>query len=607
MQRARLVLRTPRQNRFKMVQEFVGANWSEEGAVKKVPCNLIAQYCSIVGRKLIAHNPRVMLSTWSKRARPAIAAMQDWANKSIEKMCLADTLQECVLDAMFNIGICKVALATPGDAALMGWRLKAGTPFAEAIDLDDWVYDVHCKKLREAGFMGHRYRVPLSVVKSDKMFSKDRSKLTATSDQIYNLEGDERIGLIGRTTLGGDQEEFEDYIDLWEVYLPRHKVVLTLRDDQLTGASMEGDATKVFGYGRALRVQKWLGPECGPYHILGFSKVPGNPMPKAPVQDLYDLHMGINNILRKLLREAHDYKSWTAVQGGASEDASRILTVNDGEIIKVDNPDKIVKMESGGPNQQLYVLFEGLRGLYSWLAGNLDVMGGLRSDSDTATQEKLLNQNSSATVDEMQQRTVDFTSSICSALTWYWHHHPTQVMKSEYQAPGMQGMSVPRRVFPQGQGTNPMGKKRLARDHDYEDMDIRVDPYSMPHITPAQRLQMMQGLVTQTYLPMAQIAQQQGISLDLNAFFDKWGKYADMPDVKDLLTIGDPPPTEGAGSPNGEAGPSAGKPPETTRNYTRRSKGQGGEQNSLIQAMQQAGGQNGTVQSGGQGPMPRTR
>ncbi len=47
---------------------------------------------------------------------------------------------------------------------------------------------------------------------------------------------DERIGLLGRTTLAGETEEYEDFVDLWEVYLPRHKLVLTLVDDQLTGA-----------------------------------------------------------------------------------------------------------------------------------------------------------------------------------------------------------------------------------------------------------------------------------------------------------------------------------------------------------------------------------
>jgi hypothetical protein len=592
MQRARLVLRTPRQNRFDFVREFVGSRWSEEGARRDVPCNLIAAYVHIVLTKLIMHNPRYMLSTWSKKIRPVITAEEDWINKEVEKMQLVDSLQECGLDGLFSIGVMKVALAGPGDAALSGWQIKAGEPFAEPIDLDDFVYDIHCKKLREAGYMGHRYRVPTAVAK--KMYGK-KSGVEAQHDPLFNMEGDERIGVLGRTTLGGDSEEFEDFTSLWEVYIPRHKVVITLLDDQLTGASAGGDVKAVRGYGKALKIQKWLGPSTGPYHILGFGKVPGNPMPKAPVQDLYDLHISVNEMLRKLLREAKNYKSWTAVQGGADADGNRVMTVNDGEIIKVDNPEKIIKMESAVPNQQIFMLFESMRNLFSWLAGNLDVMGGLTPQGDTATQEKLLNANSSATIDEMQQRMVDFTASVGSALCWYWHHHPTKVMRSEYQAPGLNVMSVPRRVFPQGQGTGPMGRQRMARDHDWDDMEVKVDPYSLPHSTPSQRLQMMQQLVTSVFLPMAQLAQTQGISLDLHEFFSQWGKLTDNPEVDQLLTIGEPPPPQeqgGSGAP--EAGPG---PAETTRNYTRRSQGAQGPQNQILQQLQAGGGkQNGTPQ-----------
>lgn len=586
--RARLVLRAPRQLRYDAVRHFVGRRWSEEGSQKIRPCNLIAQYVTIVGRKLIAHNPRVMLSTWSKKARPVVTAMQDWANKEIERICLVDTLSECVVDALFSVGICKVALATPGDAALMGWRLKAGTPFAEVVDLDDFVFDVHAKRFSECGFMGHRYRVPLSTIKESKLYSKARKDLDASSDQIYNMEGDERIGLLGRTTLASDEDEFEDFVDLWEIYLPRHKVVLTLRDDQLVGASHEDGQNK----GKALRIQKWIGPPCGPYHIAGFGKVPGNPMPKAPVQDLYDLDESVNKILRKLLRQAENQKDVGFVQGAATDDGDRILRTNDMEFTKVDNPDKIKMVSFNGPNQQNYMLFEAMKNLFSWLAGNLDVMGGLSPQGDTATQEKLLNANSSAAIDEMQQSTVDFSSSVISALCWFWHHHPTQVMRSEYSAPGLQGMSVARRVHPQGQGQG-----GLSRDHEYEDMDIRVDPYSMPHLTPQTRLQMLNQIVQQTYLPMAQLAQQQGVSLDFNAYLQKVGKYMDDPDLQDILTIQEPP--QDTTSPAGEDG--APKPAETTRNYTRRSQGKQGEQNSLVQQLQAGAKLNGAQGGGGQG------
>ncbi len=599
MQRARLVLRTPRQHRFDMVKQYVGRRWSEEGSITTVPCNLLSSYVGIVGRKLIAHNPRVMLSTWSRQARPTVKAMEAWANQEIEKIKLQETLQRIVVDALFSVGICKVALATPADAALTGWVNPAGQPMAERVDLDDLVFDVHARDFSECGFIGHRFRAPLSVIRKSKIYSKERKELQPEWDRIYNMEGDERIGILGRTTLGGDEEEYEDFVDLWEVYLPRHKVVLTLRDDNLTGAA-GGYNGADRNYGKALRIQPWIGPAWGPYHFLGMQVVPGNPMPKGPLQDLYDLHMSINNILRKILRQAERMKQVTFVSGGASEDGTRVLEGNDGDILRIDAPDKIKQVDISGPNQQLYMIFEAMKQLFSWLAGNLDVMGGLSPQGDTATQENLLNANSSSTISEMQQRTVSFTADVVKSLCWFWHHHPQQVMRSEYHAPGLQGMSVVRRVHPPGQGTGPRGRKRMARDHKFDDMDIRVDPYSMQHQTPQQRLQMLNQIVQQTYMPMAQIFQQQGISLDMNAYLEKVGKYMDDPDIQQILTIQEPPEPKGGEGPSNDG--AAPKPAETTRNYVRRSMGGQGDQNQILQRLgaggkmngQQNGSQNGT-------------
>src|SRR5207253_775171 len=140
--------------------------------------------------------------------------------------------------------------------------------------------------------IGHRYRAPLEVIRNSKIYSKGRKDLSPSTDTAYNLEGDERISMIGRTYLGMDSEEFEDFVDLWEVYLPRHRMVLTLIDDQLTGASKTGMTNG--SPADALRAQHWLGPETGPYHLLSYGMVPGNAMPKAPIMDLIDLHIFAN-------------------------------------------------------------------------------------------------------------------------------------------------------------------------------------------------------------------------------------------------------------------------------------------------------------------------
>ncbi len=408
MQRARLALRRPREERVNAVRQFVGHHWSEEGSQQLVPCNLISLYVDVVGRKLVANNPRVMLSTDNRRLKPIVNAMESWANKEVVKTQLDVTLRRVVLDALFSIGICKVALATPADAAALNWSLKAGQPFAARVDLDDFVFDHHARDFSECGFMGHRYRVPLRTVRESKMYAKSRENLTASEDRLFNFEGDERLSVLGRTTYG-DMIEFEDMVDLWEVYLPRHKLVVTLRDDSLTGA---GEEVSNPLYGKALRVQRWLGPDSGPYHILALGVVPGNAMPKAPIQDLIDLHEAVNRIIRKLVRQSDRQKEVTFVSGGATEDGEWAMNANDGEAIKVDNPDKLKTTTWGGPNDQNFRLFVALKDLFDFLAGGLSLMGGLGPQSKTLGQDELLNQNASASISSMQDKCLKHTADV---------------------------------------------------------------------------------------------------------------------------------------------------------------------------------------------------
>src|SRR5260370_6344382 len=158
MIRSRLMLRRFREERREMVRQYVGNHWSEEGTSEKVTVNLIGLYVSVVGRNLIAKNPRVMLSTFDRQNKPAVSAMQTWCNSEIVRMKMQNTLKRVVLDGLFSLGICKVALATPADSASVAWNLVAGQPFAERVDLDDFVFDMHARDFSECSFIGNRDR-----------------------------------------------------------------------------------------------------------------------------------------------------------------------------------------------------------------------------------------------------------------------------------------------------------------------------------------------------------------------------------------------------------------------------------------------------------------
>ena len=551
IRRSRKSLEFFRDQRREMVRQYVGQHWSEEGSPLPVPANLISLYVSVMARNLVAKTPRVLLSTFDRSVQSTVKLMELWLNQEAKRMRLGNALQRVVLDALFSIGVAKVALASPDEAAASGWGLRAGQPFVRAVDLDDFAFDPHARDFAEAGWVAHRRRVPLDAVKDSKIYSKTRKDLVPSDDPPHNREGDERIGMLGRG-YQGLQDEWEDMVELWEVYLPRERLVVTLAEDHVAGAMTLGKGGKA----EALRVQRWIGPEAGPYHVLGFGTVPGSAMPKGPVQDLIDLHLCVNALYRKLMDQAERQKEVLPVPGSASADGETLVKTHDGEAFRCERADMLKPVSFGGPHQLNVLMAEKLGMMFKSLGGNLDLLGGLAPQSNTAKQDTLLNENASAGVADMQDRTVDVASSVASALCWYYWHDPVSVQRVSVPLP-------PDRSFP-----DEITPERRQKGR-FEDLDLRVDPYSLRHATPQSKLATLDRMVQGVILPLAPLLQQQGIQFDIDAYLQKYAAYTDTPDVHDLVNVREPPPPmETAGTRPDEPTVS---PPPGERRYVRES------------------------------------
>lgn len=575
--RSRISLRTYREKRVEAVRRYAGNNWSEESEKAKMrPVNLLSLYVSIIARSLISKTPRVMLSTNNRQNKPMVSAMESWCNKEIERMGLANTLRRVVIDSLFSIGIIKVALSSPSDSARAGWNLMAGKPFAERVDLDDFVFDVNARDFREVGYIGHRYRVPFDAVVSNPMYGKARKKLTPTTESAYNAQGDERIQMLGKGYYGNMYDDFEDYIDLWEIYLPRHRRVVTFTGNDVGSAEISSGGDT---YMEPLYEQEWLGPDSGPYHILGLGIVPGNAMPKAPLMDLIDLDEATNRAYRKLLKQSDRQKEILLASGGADEDARRIIDANDGEVVKTSNPNGAQVVSFGGPNNNNFQFAMHLSQKFSYQAGNLDAMGGLSPQAKTLGQDEMLQRNSSLTVSDMQDATVKMTSDVMRALCWYWWHDPVSVMETTYSIDGMPELTIPRTVTPD-----------QRRQADFNTTDVVVSPYSFQFSTPESRAKMLNMVVQQTIAPMLPLLQQQGAMFNIQTYLAKLAEYLDMPDLPEIVSFMEPPAMDGqtAGSPGGVS-----MPAQTERKYTRVSQSAGtagAEENKIMSALDPPGG-----------------
>lgn len=535
-----------RRHKHDFVKQFAGSNWSDKAATAPVFINFIALYVQIMSRSLVAKNPTVMLSTFEQEFKSVIAKAEGWIKEELEDMDFSGTMREVVTDALFSIGVLKVGVATPVDATLSGWDLPAGQPFCMKVSLDDFVVDMMATSFHSVSYIGHRYRLPVDAAKA--MFRQRKLEADDGVDD-YNEEGDEKIAAMGRTT--GSDREFEKSIDVWEFYLPRHKLVVTLADN---GGSP--DPKKV------LKVQKWIGPPTGPYHILGYGIVPDNLMPKSPVMDLIDLHLAGNRTLRKVVRETDNYKKVLPVRGGAMDDAGRLKQAMDGEMIQADNASDMKEVEFGGPSAVLILMVEKFKELFDFVGGNLSILGGRAAASRTATQDKLLNENASAGVMDLQETTIAFIVKVMRSLLWYWWNHPQKTMKSEYSPKSLPDFKKTRTLSPQERQGGEMPR-------------VKIDPYSISHSTPQARLAFLQQVVASVQ-PFMQLLQQQGVMFDVNAYLTRVSRYGDEPDLGEIFQFQEPPaPPQPASGGDRLAG--GGNPNKPNGEYTRTSVGQGSQ------------------------------
>lgn len=528
---------------------YAGDQWSTETAKVSRPVNFLSLYLQIMSRNLISHDPQAMLSTWKKEYKAIVSAMEDWVNPELRRMDIAASLERGGIDALYGFHAMKVALAAPVESEKSGWEMKVGMPYACCIDLDDWAQDPHARTIKEAAWMGHRSRVMVETLKTSKLYeAAKRRKLQPNPDRQYNEPGDERISMLGRQYVSGELgNEAYDYIDIWEVYLPMEKLIVTLlSEDGGTPMLMPGEND-------AFDVKPWIGPYCGPYHFLNLMPpVSGNAMPKGPIQDLIDLDTHLNGIMTKLIEQAARQKEILACSGAADGDAKRLVDARDGEVIRFDNPDKLKPMGFGGPHPNNQNFAMSMWEMLNKLGSNIELMGGLSEQSKTATQDKLLNANSSATMKWMQQAMVKHTSKVIESLLWFYHHHPEKVMTGYREIEGLE-WPIERNVTPEDREKVP-----------FEEIEIKVDPYSLQYSAPGERLAFLNQVMQQTLIPLMPLLQQQGIGVDAGKFLELLAKYSNNPDLEEIITN----LAEQQGEPGGEEeGPA--KPAQTQRTYNR--------------------------------------
>lgn len=511
MRSSRRKLNPFREVRFRAIEEYVGGNYSAisnssgspAGVHGKtpIPVNLMENAINIYGRQLIASNPRAMITTEKRELKPQAAALEIDINQLIESIKLERSLRLFVTDGLFGMGIMNVQEDEEG-------------PFAEPIDLGDWVHDMTAKDFTRISFAGHRYRVPLWMAQeNDQFVGKVRKELSATIRSVIDDEGEERTEAISQG-LDSHEDEFVDHVELWDIWLPQERLVLTLSTDN-------GDVP--------LRIRDWDGPDDGPYHYLRFLDVPGQIMPLSIASIALDLHILANDLFVKLADQAKRQKTITVVQDSAFKDAESIRDAADGQFIRSTNPAATQEVKYGGIAQENLAFFLQTKDLFSYFLGNLDAIGGLSPQADTLGQEKMLGAAASKRVSDMQDASVRATKSIVTALARYEWNNPLLDRPIKRPIPDLPGFYVDADMTAE----NLMGE--------FPDYDIDIDPYSMRDQSPGERLQALQMVFQNYIVPFLPMLEQQGMIVDFDGLLKIVAKLSGMKELEEILIYVDRP------------------------------------------------------------------
>lgn len=548
MVRDRRELQPFRENRREAVRQYCGDLYGDNAAGAEVPVNLLGLYVETVVNAVIDAAPRVMLSTFDEAMRATVDAMQSWVNDQLVAMNVAETYQRVLTDALFWVGIGKVALATPADAEAEAWDVEAGQPFFEAIDPDDAVWDTTARRHSRCKYTGCRYAVPTDL--ANELYRKGRREKFEAADPLdVNDGGDDRIYTVG--TSGGRHERVEDETVFWEIFLTRHKLVVTLLD-------RDGQPDCESG---PVRVQPWVGPTCGPYHFLSLGTVPGNLEPKSPVMDLVSPHRHFNRNYRKLLNRAANSKRLTIYSGRGTELAKRVKDAGDLDMVQGDDVGELHEFESGGPTNDLLTMCDHIRNMFSYRGGNLEILRGLSPEARTAAQSKMMNENAGAGIGAIANAFHGHVQDTVTSLIWYFHYHPTKVMETHHSPPMLPEYRILRRVTPRMRGGTPPR--------------VKIDPYSLGRQTPQSRLAFITQTVT-TLAPLMQLVAQQGKLPNMDELLSLMAKYGNEPDLAKIFNLVVPPQPGNAGTTG--AGDGSMKPAQTERTYNRISSGGQGAQ-----------------------------
>lgn len=490
------------------LEAYQGPHFTNNGQIKgtdpRLSIPLMEIAIDLYGQLLTGDSIRSVVRPRQSAGLPLADSLKEGLDLMVEAIDLIETFQDWVKESLWGFGVCKVGLAF-GSAGIPGSRSRYSVPkdipFADVVDSSNLLLDSQAKKWKRLRWIGDEYLVPLDWAQKSPLFDeKSREQLTTVDPNATRSIGTSASPVKEHAA---QQNRMFPMTMLRDVYLPLDNVYLTL------GRGVRGK----------LRSEQWRGPSVGPYHRLGFERVPDTAVARPLAWSWLDAHDSVNELYNKAVRQALRAKRNPIAQAGAEREADRVRQAKDGEWLFGIKTDLIQTFAIPGADPSLLNLVGQLINLFSYMAGNINLLGGLSAQSGTLGQDRLLSGAGSRRMSELQRRSKRAFGKVLSSLSWYLFQERKLKMLTE------------RRV---GTASIPVILRHSDLKGRFLEFGYEIEP--IRHKSPDERLGSLLQWIQQVIIPLRPDMAQAGQRIDMEAVNRIGRDYGDIPELDQVVT-----------------------------------------------------------------------
>jgi hypothetical protein len=438
------------------------------------PENYPFSYKMFVGPQLLFGVPFCTLEPVRRIENKATAeALELATNAWAKETSLEVTLEQLLDDCFVGFGVSKSGVEPRGDYAGDGltavegnFEAEANYPFTVHVDPRNLIIDPEAKSMGKTRFVGQVFERDLEDVRNDDRYDP------ASRALVPDIERELDASVQAFPENEWAAEKLRKRINLYELYLPEHGLIVTLAETGKESAIV-------------LRAEPYFGPDEGPYELWGFVSVPGELLPISPLVALWDEFLELNAHSCDMADSAATHKALGIGQTGSAEDAKTVKDAKNGDMILLSRgKDSVGNLEIGGATdtQMSFVMY--LRDRLDRNLGYTDAQRGQATGRATATENTIAQSSADLRVETMRNRVRRAAVGVFRKVAWYFFHDPSIPPIELIRTDPITGMQDPGIFFP---GPPPAEGGRFVQntwlenepDSNFIDYELEIDVKTM--------------------------------------------------------------------------------------------------------------------------------